>query len=340
MTAQENEMRIFNCPHMDSNECESRLCCHPIPGYGSAEPEFLVLGINPGKRRGVWHKCDSLEELKHRYFVECMNPLHNYGKLLEKLKKLIPTFEIPGNVYISDVVKCPTRAPSPPRKMIEQCFSEYLERTVQALNPKYIIGLGRIPAKYVGGARYDSLPIARNIVIAGNNYWFISATHPSAFGVDIEAIAYDISKMVKEIAAGSISENPKAFLHPREWMRGHISSLVEQKLFELEYEKHRNSWVKRKRVVHIVHSSEFNERIRISWKETWKDDHAIIYDYSGGGGPTCIVPISSFFMSNFVKQKRRSEAYANSGYKWSQPFRKKHQLAQLVLSFEGRMDLL
>lgn len=137
-----------------------------------------------------------------------------------------------------------------------------------------------------------------------------------------------------------ILEHPKVTAHPKTRSRKRISGSTEQKLLDLGYSKYRNSWVKEKRVVHIVNSSEFNERIRISWNETWKDDYAIIYDYSAGEGPVCIVPIPVFFKSNFVKQKRNTRAYANSGYKWSQPFHRKHQLTQLVLSFEDRIDLL
>lgn len=67
-------------------------------------------------------------------------------------------------------------------------------------------------------------------------------------------------------------------------------------------------------MVHVMHSSEFvNKYIRIMWREGWKDDHAIIYDYSNVGGPVCIVPVADLFMSDFVREKRNQDSYANSG---------------------------
>lgn len=82
MNLQDIEMMIFNCHYTDSIECDARLRCHPIPRCGSADPEFLVLGINPGRRGGVWCRYDSREELKHHYLAECINPQHPYGKFL------------------------------------------------------------------------------------------------------------------------------------------------------------------------------------------------------------------------------------------------------------------
>lgn len=93
--------------------------------------------------------------------------------------------------------------------------------------------------------------------------------------------------------------------------------------------------------MHIVHSSEFGrDYIRITWREKWKNDHAIVYDYSGVRGPVCIVPVPDLFMSDFVKEKRRKVSYANSRYWWSQRFSVDHELAKLVLSFEDQWDIL
>lgn len=119
-------------------------------------------------------------------------------------------------------------------------------------------------------------------------------------------------------------------------------NVVEEKLMNLAYRKvRRNKWIRGNRVVRIVHSSEFRRNyIRIWWREEWKDDHAIVFDYSGVGGPVCIVPVFDLFMSDFVNEKRRKESYANSKYWWSQRFPADHELVKLVLSFEGRWDFL
>lgn len=120
-----------------------------------------------------------------------------------------------------------------------------------------------------------------------------------------------------------------------------MSGLIPEKLLELKYtKKGRNSWIKRNQIVHVVRFSNFGRYIRIVWKEAWKDDHAIIYNYSGASGPICVVPIPVLFELDFVKEKRESIAYANSRYWWSQKFPRNHELAKLVLSFEDRWDLL
>ena len=117
--------------------------------------------------------------------------------------------------------------------------------------------------------------------------------------------------------------------------------MVKQRLESLGYEKVRgNTWLQKTRVVHIVHSSEFGSYIRVVWREEWENDYAIIYDYSSGGGPTCIVPVHDLFMSHFVKEKRQKISYANSGYWWSQRFPSDHELVRLVLSFKERWDIL
>jgi len=123
---------------------------------------------------------------------------------------------------------------------------------------------------------------------------------------------------------------------------GIVGNMVEAKLVNLGYRKIRgNKWIKEDRVVHLVHSSEFGRNyIRIMWREEWKDDHAIVYDYSNGGGPVCIVPVSDLFVSDFVKEKRRKVSYANSGYYWSQKFPVDHELVKLVLNFKGQWDIL
>ena len=119
-------------------------------------------------------------------------------------------------------------------------------------------------------------------------------------------------------------------------------SNVEEKLMNLAYHRvRRNEWIRGKQVVHIIHSSEFmRDYIRVWWKEKWKGDHAVIFDYSGARGPVCIVPIHDFFMSEFVKKKRVEGSYANSGYWWSQKFPINHELVKLVLSFKDQWTVL
>jgi len=127
---------------------------------------------------------------------------------------------------------------------------------------------------------------------------------------------------------------------------------VEEKLSVLGYQKlqrnnlERSLWLKGKNKVRVVHSSEFKTKyvksiyVRVLWREEWKDYYAIIFDYSRGGGPTCILPVSVLFNFPFVKEKIKTIEYANSGYWWSQRFPVGHKMTQLVLSYKERWDLL
>ncbi len=116
---------------------------------------------------------------------------------------------------------------------------------------------------------------------------------------------------------------------------------VEDKLQSIGYmEKRRNEWIKDERTVHVAHSSEYGSCVRIRWRESWKLDFAIVFDYSPADGPICVVPRSKLFASRFVSEKRRKESYPNSRYWWSQVFPLDHELTRLVLSFRDRWDLL
>jgi len=121
-----------------------------------------------------------------------------------------------------------------------------------------------------------------------------------------------------------------------------LGNTVEEKLANLGYRNVRgNRWIRENQVVHVVHSSEFGrDYVRIMWREEWKDDHAIVYDYSSEGGPICVVPVSVLFMSDFVKEKRSEVSYANSGYWWSQRFPVDHELVKLLLRFKNQWDTL
>jgi hypothetical protein len=117
---------------------------------------------------------------------------------------------------------------------------------------------------------------------------------------------------------------------------------VEKKLTSLGYRKiERKLWLKDKKTVRVVNSSEYNRRyVRILWREEWKDYDFILYDYSSGGGPVCIIPVKTLFTSPFAIRKRKESSYSNSGNWWSQKFPFNHEVKQLVFSFKNRWELL
>ena len=161
------EWRIYNCPHTNSDECNGRLNCHPIAGYGSTHPKFLVLGINPALRKEVWRFCKSQKELQEKYYEECMRTgRFGYGVLLAKLRDQIPDFDIPENVYLSDIVKCPTKLGLPSPQMIEKCRTAYLQNTIELLKPKIIIAFGKTTATQL---RY----------LQNQSFRLIEVNHPS-----------------------------------------------------------------------------------------------------------------------------------------------------------------
>lgn len=272
MGLQDIEMTIFNCPYTASKECDARLSCHPIPGCGPLDPEFIVLGINPARRGGVWSRYDCLEELKHRYLIECKKPQYSYGKFLGRLERLVPQFRIPQTVYLTDIVRCPTRQGLPPSGMIEQCVSAYMKKTLQVLHPQYIISLGRHPSIYVGGFFSGNVVRSRRIKIDEHDYWVIAVPHPSR--ANAEAIASTVSQIIDEPRSGfAVESGQVSYLLKNEEM----GNVTMRKLMDLGYKKMgRSSWIKESQVVKVVRSSEFRRRIRIRWEEEWKDNHAII----------------------------------------------------------------
>ena len=119
-----------------------------------------------------------------------------------------------------------------------------------------------------------------------------------------------------------------------------LSNQITKKLLEVGYKQYGNSWKKEQKTINIVTSSQFGEKVRISWKEDWKNDYAIIFDYSSGNGPVCIIPVNNLFSAEFVKNKQKAQSYANSNYRWSQPFPKNHSLVKLVLDFKDKWIIL
>lgn len=112
-------------------------------------------------------------------------------------------------------------------------------------------------------------------------------------------------------------------------------------MISLNYSKiGRKQWKKGDKIIHVVESSQFGHKLRITWYEKWMKDYAVIYDYSKADGPVCVVPIPILFSSDFVKIKRESEHYVNSKYWWTQLFPREHKLSKLVLKYCDRWDLL
>lgn len=97
-----------------------------VPGEGPPDADIIFIGEGPG-----FH-----ENVQGRPFVGAA------GKFLEELLAQIGMSR--EQVFISNVVKCRPPGNRDPRlEEVETCTFEYLQRQIQAINPKVIVTLGR-----------------------------------------------------------------------------------------------------------------------------------------------------------------------------------------------------
>jgi hypothetical protein len=124
-------------------------------------------------------------------------------------------------------------------------------------------------------------------------------------------------------------------------MKKTSNNSVKRKLLDLGYKKtNQTEWHKNDRKIYVPSSGYYNTHLRITWKEKWKNDYAVVYDFSKGDGPICVVPILELFNTDFVREKRQEELYKKSGFWWTQTFSLDKPLAQFVLGYKDRWDIL
>ena len=344
MSPSQLEENIYNCPFIASADCKQRLECSPIPGYGPENPKFLLLGLNPASRENIWRSCQSVDDLKKRFLKECMDHSKGYGKLIAQLEAVIPEFRIPRTVYLTDIVKCPTNNNAvPTQEMIRKCKEAYWKATLSTLNPQFIIILGGQLVKELASVSISALEV-KTRQTEDHSRWLILAAHPS------QKSNAAIAKIAQKIAEAT--RNPSIFatqtpidLSP-EPSRNYASTKIARdsirtKLTALSYKEQGSKMVKANRTVNIVCSSEVGDSIRVSWRyKEWANDYATIYDYSAGSGPTCIVPLEKLWKSTFISQLKTRKSFEKNNGNWSGLFPVGKEIAQLVLSYKDRWDLL
>jgi len=102
-----------------------------VPGEGNIDATVMFVGEAPG----YW------EDMKGRPFVGAA------GKLLDEM--LLRVDFSRGEVYITNVVKCrPPENRDPLPSEIETC-TQYLDRQIRIIEPKFIVTLGRHAASYI-----------------------------------------------------------------------------------------------------------------------------------------------------------------------------------------------
>lgn len=111
-----------------------------VPGEGPANAKIMFIGEGPG-----FH-----ENEQGRPFVGAA------GKFLEELLGKIGMKR--SDVYITNVVKCrPPANRDPMSEELEAC-NEYLERQIQAINPRVIVTLGRFSmARFLSNAKISDV---------------------------------------------------------------------------------------------------------------------------------------------------------------------------------------
>jgi hypothetical protein len=95
---------------------------------------------------------------------------------------------------------------------------------------------------------------------------------------------------------------------------------LESELISLGFQRNRpTNWTRQHETVQIVRSSE-RPKLRVMWREYWKDFLAIIFDYSKVDGPICIVPSQALFRLHLLAGSAKSRhmlQISTIGHKYS-----------------------
>lgn len=133
---------------------------HAVPGEGLATAEIMLIGEGPG-----FH-----EDRQGRPFVG------NSGKFLTQL--LAQAGLKRSDVWIGNVVKCRPPNNRDPQPVELQACADFLDRQIEAINPKIIITLGRFSmGKFFPGARITRVHGQMRLV---NGRFVIPMFHPAA----------------------------------------------------------------------------------------------------------------------------------------------------------------
>ena len=156
-----------------------------VPGEGPADSEIMFIGEGPG----------FYENEQGRPFVG------QAGKLLEELLAAIGL--VRQKVFITNVVKCrPPGNRDPLPEELAAC-SDYLERQIEALNPRVIVTLGRYSmAKFMPNAKISDVHgqaawIKGRLVVA--MYHPAAALHQQSLRQEIEADMLKIRTLLTEL---------------------------------------------------------------------------------------------------------------------------------------------
>ncbi|HSO27284.1 MAG TPA: uracil-DNA glycosylase [Anaerolineales bacterium] len=167
---------------------------HAVPGEGPVQADIMFIGEGPG-----FH-----ENEQGRPFVGAA------GRFLEELLASIDLKR--SDVFITNIVKCrPPGNRDPEPQEIEAC-NDYLERQIQAVNPKVIVTLGRfsmnrfMPGAKISDVHGQSLNVRGRLVVA--MYHPAAALHQRSLRGTIEQDFARLPEMIAKASQAPAYDDP------------------------------------------------------------------------------------------------------------------------------------
>lgn len=158
-----------------------------VPGEGPPDAEILFIGEGPG-----FHEND-----QGRPFVGAA------GRFLEELLESIGMTR--EQVFITNVVKCRPPGNRDPRpEEIDTCTSNYLDRQIQAINPKVIVTLGRysmglyLPNAKISDVHGQALKVKGRLVVP--MYHPAAALHQASLKPVVERDFLKLPELIAQAA--------------------------------------------------------------------------------------------------------------------------------------------
>ncbi len=165
-----------------------------VPGEGPTHAEILFIGEGPG-----FH-----ENEQGRPFVG------QAGKFLDELLASVKMKR--SDVFITNVVKCrPPGNRDPLPEELEAC-SSYLERQIQAINPKVIVTLGRysmahfLPNAKISNSHGQAMNVKGRVIIA--MYHPAAALHQQSLKSTIEEDFSHLPELIAKATQAPKYEDP------------------------------------------------------------------------------------------------------------------------------------
>lgn len=172
-----------------------------VPGEGSIEAEIMFIGEGPG-----FH-----ENEQGRPFVGAA------GKFLDGLLEKVNLNR--KDVFITNVVKCrPPGNRDPKPEEVETCTRIYLERQIQAINPKVIVTLGRfsmglfLPNARIGEVHGQAMRVKGRLIVP--MYHPAAALHQASLKPVVEQDFARLPELIAE--AGEAPEFSGEFVENKE----------------------------------------------------------------------------------------------------------------------------